>query len=65
MKTQDAISHLKTSAALADLLGITPAAISQWGDYPPPARQLQLEKLTGLKAESDCLERLTGIQEGV
>lgn len=60
MKTETAINHAGTSKGLADLLGITPSAISQWGDEVPPARQLQLEAITGgeLKADPDCLERL-------
>lgn len=60
MKTDKAIEHAGSPKALADLLGITPSAISQWGDEVPPGRQIQLERLTGgkLKADPDCLQRL-------
>lgn len=65
MKTQEAISHAGSSAALAELIGVTPAAITQWGEYPPDGRQLQIEKLTrkALKAEPGCLDRLLGMDK--
>jgi transcriptional repressor of cell division inhibition gene dicB len=60
MKTEQAIEYAGSPKALADLLGITPSAISQWGDEVPPARQFQIEQITEgkLKADPDCLERL-------
>lgn len=60
MKTQQAIKHAGNAKALADLLGITPSAISQWGDEVPPGRQIQLEQLSDgkLKADADCMEKL-------
>lgn len=45
MKTQQAIEKAGSSKALADLLGITPSAISQWGDDLPEARVWQLRVL--------------------
>lgn len=65
MKTQEAIAYAGSSAALAELIGVTPAAITQWGDYPPDGRQLQIEKLTrkALKAEPGCLDRLLGMDK--
>lgn len=64
MRTQDAITHAGSSGALAKLLGVTPGAISQWDEFPPASRQLQLERLTGgqLKAEPGCLDRLLGFR---
>lgn len=46
MKTDDAI-RLAGGAAkdLADLLGITPSAISQWGETVPQAREWQLRAI--------------------
>lgn len=67
MKTQDAIDHYGSISALCDAIrpikAITVPAVHQWGEYPPPARQLQIERATGsaLKAEADCLEQLTGL----
>jgi predicted transcriptional regulator len=63
MKTEEAIKYAGSVTELASLLGITAGAVSQWGDYPPDGRQLQLEQLSKktrnkLKAEPGCLERL-------
>ncbi|MCA3065447.1 MAG: helix-turn-helix domain-containing protein [Rhodocyclaceae bacterium] len=46
MKTNDAISHFGTKAALADALGIKPPSIYDWGDEVPIGRQFQLELIT-------------------
>lgn len=63
MRTLDAINYAKNATGLAELLGVTASAISQWGEFPPDTRQLQLERLTvgGLKAEPGCLDRVLGI----
>lgn len=45
MKTATAIEHAGSPKALAELLGITPSAISQWGDEVPQAREWQLRVL--------------------
>jgi len=57
MKTQDALSHFGGNTELTALLKLSTGAISQWGECPPPLRQLQIEKLSGgvLKAEKDIL----------
>lgn len=45
MNTQHAIKQAGSATALASLLGITPAAISQWGEQVPQQRQWQLRVL--------------------
>jgi len=45
MKTQDAIEKAGNAKALADLLEITPSAVSQWGDDLPAPRVWQLKVL--------------------
>lgn len=46
MKTQDAIRLVGGKPKdLADLLDITPSAISQWGEEVPEAREWQLKVL--------------------
>lgn len=45
MKTAEAIKLAGTPKALADLLQITPSAVSQWGDEIPKAREWQLRAL--------------------
>lgn len=47
MKTSDAISHYGSAARVAAALGISRAAVSQWGDCVPPAPASLLEKLSG------------------
>lgn len=53
MDKQQAIRHFGSSAALARALGITRAAVTNWGERVPPLRQWELEVLTegALKAE--------------
>lgn len=65
MKTQDAIDAAGSTSALALLLDCTLSAISQWGEYPPDKRQLQIEKFKklGLKAEPGCLSRVLGFEK--
>jgi DNA-binding transcriptional regulator YdaS (Cro superfamily) len=46
MKTQDAIEHFGSAAALARAVNITRSAISQWGELVPIGTAARLEKLT-------------------
>ena len=45
MKTKDALSRYASKAELAKALGITPQAISQWGEDMPELQALKLEKI--------------------
>lgn len=45
MKTQQAIELAGNAAALAKLLGITPSAITQWGENVPEKRVWQMRLL--------------------
>jgi DNA-binding transcriptional regulator YdaS (Cro superfamily) len=57
MTTYQAIKHYGTQVKLAAALGISQASVSEWGDYPPKLRQLQLQQITRsrLKAEPGLL----------
>ena len=59
MKKQEAIAYFGTQQALADAIGVSSAAVTQWGENVPPLRQLQLQQLTlgKLKASEDVFER--------
>lgn len=46
MKTQDAVVHFKSKAAITRALGISSAAVAQWGDVVPLESALALEILT-------------------
>lgn len=65
MRTQDAIAYAKNAKNLAELLDLTASSISQWGEFPPDARQLQIERVTlgALKAEPGCLDRVLKIEK--
>jgi hypothetical protein len=54
MTTQQAIQHYGGIKQLAADLGIWAHVIYRWGEYPPKARQYELEVKTGgkLKAET-------------
>lgn len=46
MKVADAIHHFGSAAALAKALGISKAAVSQWGVLIPIGSAARLEKIT-------------------
>ena len=45
MTKKQAIEAFGSAKALADALGITEAAVSQWGEAIPMLRKYQIEKL--------------------
>ena len=45
MQTQTAIDKAGSATALAQILGITGSAITQWGDTIPPLRVYELKEL--------------------
>lgn len=66
MNKTDAIKFFGTQVKLAAALGMTQHAVSGWGEYPPPLRQLQIEKVTNkaLKAEQSIL-RVSSIGKAI
>ena len=55
MKTEAVIEHFGTKAAVARALGVSMAAVSQWGEMVPVGRAYQIEVITGgaLKASKE------------
>lgn len=53
MTKDQAISHFGDIKGLCEALDISPAAVSQWGKYPPQNRQYELEILTKGKLKAD------------
>lgn len=47
MLTKDAIEHFGSQKALADAIGITQPSVAEWGEYPPPLRQIQIQVASG------------------
>jgi hypothetical protein len=66
MKKIEAINHFGTQERLAEALLVAQSTISgSWGEYPPDARQLQIERITlgALRAEPECMDRLLGMDK--
>lgn len=65
MKTTDAINYYGSGVALTAVLGLSSGAVSHWGEYPPDARQVQLERITfgAIRAEPGCLDRVLGMDK--
>ena len=53
MTKADAIKHYGTQQKLAAALGLSQATISGWGEFPPPLRQLQMQKITKGKLRAE------------
>lgn len=53
MFTSEAIQHFKTPAAVAEKLGISRQAVSQWGELVPPLSAARLAKLSRGKLKFD------------
>ena len=47
MLTKYAVRYFKGKSKVASVLGISPAAVSQWGEHVPRLRQYQLQSLSG------------------
>ncbi|MBD1553595.1 Cro/CI family transcriptional regulator [Pseudomonas typographi] len=47
MKTREAVGHFGSKRKLAEALGITPAAVSLWGESIPRLRQYQIQLISG------------------
>ena len=63
MRTAEVTAYFKTQTAVAKRLGIKQASVSEWGEFPPDRRQIQIERITkgDLKAEPGCKDRLLGL----
>lgn len=59
MLTKDAINHFGSAAELAAAIGISRAAVSQWGERIPLATAARLEKVTdgALSLDIDAYQR--------
>lgn len=55
MRTKDAIDFFGDSSSLAKAIGITPSAISQWGDAVPMSRRKSIRM--AMKERADELEQ--------
>ncbi|WP_085696298.1 Cro/CI family transcriptional regulator [Pseudomonas sp. B26(2017)] len=46
MKTSDVIEQFGSKIRLAEKLGISPSAVTQWGEIVPESRRYQIQVLT-------------------
>jgi predicted transcriptional regulator len=46
MNTSDVAAHFRGKKNLAKALGISPSAVSMWGETVPESRQYQIQVLT-------------------
>jgi hypothetical protein len=53
MKTREAIDHYGSVKKLADALETWPQTVYAWGEYPPIARQYELEVKTQGKIKAE------------
>jgi len=58
MRTEDVIRHFLTQKAAAAALGIRQSSVAEWGEFPPPARQLQLQRITRGKLKAEPFDQL-------
>ena len=59
MKTEDAVKFFGTRKKIAELLGITPGAVSLWGDVVPLDRAVILvqHSFGNLHVDLDCYDK--------
>ena len=62
MKTKQAAEHFGSKSKLAAALGITPSAVTMWGDDVPELRQYQIERLTKGKLKSTTVPAIAEAQ---
>lgn len=58
MKTSDVIAYYRTQNGVALALGIRQSSVAQWGEYPPPVRQLQIQRKTKGKLRAEPFDTL-------
>lgn len=64
MKTKDVADHFGGKKKLADALGISPSAVSMWGDEIPDTRQFQIQVLTQGKFKAEGQGAVSAQQVG-
>jgi len=59
------IEHYGSKSAVAAALDLKVPSVYEWGEFPPPLRQIQIEMLTGgrLLAEPSCYGQAKPVPE--
>ena len=65
MTTDEVTAYYGSKSAIARALSIKQPSVSNWGEYPPADRQMQLQILTGgkLRAEPCAMDEFLGIKK--
>ncbi|MFV0575969.1 MAG: Cro/CI family transcriptional regulator [Vibrio sp.] len=53
MRKSDVISYFGGKLKTAKALGISPASVTQWGEFVPESRAYQIEHITGKALTAD------------
>ncbi|MDH1341883.1 Cro/CI family transcriptional regulator [Ectopseudomonas oleovorans] len=61
MKTKSAADFFGSKKKLAEALGISPSAVTMWGDDVPELRQYQIERLTRGKVKRGAAKETTAL----
>lgn len=61
MKTKSAADFFGSKKKLAEALGISPSAVTMWGDDVPELRQYQIERLTRGKVKRGTVTETTAL----
>ncbi|MFY1021165.1 Cro/CI family transcriptional regulator [Ectopseudomonas khazarica] len=61
MKTKSAADFFGSKKKLAEALGISPSAVTMWGDDVPELRQYQIERLTRGKVKRGAVTETTAL----
>lgn len=64
MLKADVLARFKTQTAIAEVLGITVQAVSQWGDVVPASSAVRLEALTHRQLRVDAALYQPSIKHG-
>lgn len=64
MTKDEAIKHFGSVSATARALNIKQPSVTNWGEFPPADRQMQIQLVTGgqLRAEPWALDQFLGIK---
>lgn len=57
MKTKDVLAFFGSQKAIAEAIGISPPAVSQWGDEVPQSRRKSVEMAMRLEGVKDVPEK--------
>lgn len=58
MKTKDVLAYFGSQKAIAEAIGISPPAVSQWGEEVPQSRRKSVEMAMQLEESKDAPKKI-------